>query len=193
MSLANKLSLFRILLVPAFVVCLLYYRPGESEFFRYLALSLFVIAVFTDAVDGYIARVGKQATRLGAILDPLADKLLLVSGFICLSSIPTLPASLKIPAWVPILVLSRDGILVFGWLLVVLLTGDSQAQPQPSKLGKMTTFFQMFTIVGILLNWPFARAILWTAMAFTVLSGIGYLRRGNRLLNFVGGNNLSKS
>jgi len=183
-SLANKLSLFRILLVPAFVVCLLYYRPGESEWFRYLAVALFVIAVFTDAVDGYIARVGKQATRLGAILDPVADKLLLVSGFVCLSSIPTLPASLKIPVWVPILVLSRDGILVFGWLLVVVLTSDFQAQPQPSRLGKATTFFQMFSIVSVLLSWPFAKVVLWTAMVLTVLSGIGYLRRGNRLLNF---------
>ena len=135
-------------------------------------------------MDGYIARVGKQATRLGAILDPVADKLLLVSGFVCLSSIPTLPASLKIPVWVPILVLSRDGILVFGWLLVVVLTSDFQAQPQPSRLGKATTFFQMFSIVSVLLSWPFAKVVLWTAMVLTVLSGIGYLRRGNRLLNF---------
>lgn len=182
MSLANKLSLFRILLVPAFVVCLLYYRPGESEYLRYLAVALFAIGVVTDAVDGYIARAERQATRLGAILDPAADKLLLVTAFLSLSLITTLPSTYRLPAWVPIVVLSRDLIIVSGWLLIVLVTGDLQALP--SRLGKLTTFFQMLTIVSVLLGLPFARPILWIAMVFTVLSGIGYLRRGNRLLNF---------
>ena len=184
MSLANKLSLFRILLVPAFVLCLLYYKPGESEWLRYLALALFSVAVITDAVDGYIARVGKQATRLGAILDPLADKLLLVSAFLCLSMVPTLPPLYRLPAWVPILVLSRDALIVFGWLVVVLLTGDFQTQPRPSRIGKATTFFQMATIVSVLLGWVLSAGILWIAMVLTVLSGISYVREGNRLLNF---------
>ena len=182
MSLANKLSLFRILLVPAFVVCLLYYRPGESEYLRYLAVTLFAIGVVTDAVDGYVARAERQATRLGAILDPAADKLLLVTAFLALSLITTLPPAYRLPAWVPIVVLSRDLIIVAGWLLIVLVTGDLQALP--SRIGKLTTFLQMLTIVSVLLGLPLARSILWVAMVFTVLSGIGYLRRGNRLLNF---------
>ncbi len=182
MSLANKLSLFRILLVPGFVSCLLYYRPGELEWLRYLAVALFIVGVLTDAVDGYIARAGGQATRLGAILDPAADKLLLVTAYLSLSLITTLPEPYRLPPWVPILVISRDLIIVLGWLLVVLVTGDLQAQP--SRLGKASTFFQMLTIVAILLGLPFSNRILWTAMAFTVLSGVGYLRRGNRLLNF---------
>ena len=182
MSLANKLSLFRILLVPGFVASLLYYRPGELEWLRYLAVTLFIIGVLTDAVDGYIARVGGQATRLGAILDPAADKLLLVTAYLSLSLISGLPEPYRLPPWVPILVISRDLIIVLGWLLVVLVTGDLQAQP--SRLGKATTFFQMLTIVAILLELPFSRPVLWTAMALTVLSGIGYLRRGNRILNF---------
>jgi len=183
-SLANKLSLFRILLVPGFVLCLLYYRAGESESLRYLAVTLFAVAVITDAVDGYIARVEKQATRLGAILDPLADKLLLVSAFLSLSLIRSLPADYRLPAWVPILVLSRDALIVFGWILVVLLTGDFQAQPKPSRIGKITTFFQMMTVVSVLLGWPFSKFILWAAMVLTILSGIDYIREGNRLLNF---------
>jgi len=184
-SLANKLSLFRILLVPAFVVCLLYYRPGETEWLRLLAAGLFILGVLTDAVDGYVARAEKQATRLGAILDPAADKLFLVTAFLCLNLIPTLPAGYRLPPWVPILVISRDLLIVAGWLLVGLVTGDLQAQP--SRIGKVTTFFQMLTIVTILLGLPFAHPILWVAMIFTALSGVGYLRRGNRLLNFVGG------
>ena len=182
MSLANKLSLFRILLVPGFVLCLIYYRPGELEYVRYLAVALFIVGVVTDAVDGYVARAECQASRLGAILDPAADKLLLVTAFLCLSLITTLPPSLRLPPWVPILVLSRDLLIVCGWLLIVLVKGDLQAQP--SYLGKATTFFQMLTIVSILLEWPVAKLILWAAMALTILSGIGYVRRGNQLLNF---------
>jgi len=181
MSLANKLSIFRILLVPAFVACLIYYRPGESEWLRFLAVALFGLAAITDAVDGYIARAEHQATRLGAILDPAADKLFLVTAFLCLSLISTLPEQFRLPAWVPILVFSRDLIIVFGWLLIVLVTGDLQAKP--SRMGKITTFFQMMTIVSVLLGLPFARVVLALAMVLTVLSGIGYLRRGNRLLN----------
>lgn len=184
MSLANKLSLFRILLVPVFVVCLLYYRPGQSEWLRYLAAGLFIVGVLTDAVDGYVARAERQATRLGAILDPAADKLFLVTAFLCLSLISTLPDSCRLPAWVPILVLSRDLLIVLGWLLIVLVTGELQAYP--SRLGKATTFFQMLTILSVLLGGWFARPILWTAMTFTVLSGIGYVRRGNQTLNFSG-------
>jgi cardiolipin synthase (CMP-forming) len=181
MSLANKISLFRILLVPAFVVCLLYYRPGVSEWLRYLAVGLFALGVVTDAVDGYVARVGHQASRLGAILDPAADKLFLVTAFLSLSLISSLPEAYRLPAWVPILVLSRDLIIVLGWLLIVLVTGELQAKP--SRVGKYTTFFQMITIVSVLLGLPFARIVLGVAMVLTVLSGIGYLRRGNRMLN----------
>ena len=185
MSLANKLSLFRILLVPAFVLCLIYYRPGELERLRYLAVALFLIGVVTDAVDGYVARAERQATRLGAILDPAADKLFLVAAFLSLSLISTLPREYRLPPWVPIVVISRDLLIVFGWILIGLITGDLQAQP--SRLGKATTFLQMITIVSVLLGLSFSRFVLGSAMVLTVLSGVGYLRRGNRLLNFTGG------
>jgi len=147
-------------------------------------VGLFFVGVVTDAVDGYVARAERQATRLGAILDPAADKLLLVTAFLSLSLITTLPSNYRLPPWIPILVLSRDLVIVAGWLLIVLVTGDIQAQP--SRLGKATTFLQMATVITILLfGLPVAWPILWAAMALTVLSGIGYLRRGNRLLNFV--------
>ena len=164
------------------MICLLYYRAGESEWLRYLAAALFLLGVVTDAVDGYVARAERQATRLGAILDPAADKLFLVTAFLSLSLISTLPESSRIPPWVPILVISRDGVIVCGWLIIVLVTGDLQAYP--SRLGKATTFFQMIAILLLLLGWGLAKPVLWIAMGFTVLSGIGYLRRGNQLLNF---------
>lgn len=183
MSLANKLSLFRILLVPAFVVCLLYYREGVSDWLRWLAAGFFVVGALTDAVDGYVARAERQATRLGAILDPAADKLFLVTAFLCLSLISTLPPSMRFQPWVLVLVFTRDALIVLGWLLIVLVTGDLRAQP--SKLGKATTFFQMFAVLAALFGWPLA-PVLWTAMGLTVLSGIGYLRYANRVLNFAG-------
>ena len=163
------------------MVCLIYYRPGELEWLRYLAVVLFGIGIVTDAVDGYVARVGHQATRLGAILDPAADKLFLVTAFLSLSLISTLPELYRLPPWVPVLVISRDLMIVSGWLLIVLVTGDLETRP--SRLGKVTTLFQMMTIFTTLLGFPFAREILNIAMVLTILSGIGYLRRGNRLLN----------
>jgi CDP-diacylglycerol--glycerol-3-phosphate 3-phosphatidyltransferase len=182
LSLANKLSLFRILLVPGFVAALVYYRPQESEWLRYTALGLFGLGVITDAVDGYVARAGHQASRLGSILDPAADKLFLVTAYLSLSLISTLPEAYRLPAWVPILVISRDLIIVLGWLLIYLIKGELTARP--SRLGKATTLFQMLTIVSTLLGLPFSREVLWAAMVLTVLSGIGYLRRGNSVLNF---------
>jgi CDP-diacylglycerol--glycerol-3-phosphate 3-phosphatidyltransferase len=182
MSLANKLSLFRILLVPAFAACLLYYRPEQSEWLRYLAAALFLIGILTDAIDGYVARAEKQATRLGAILDPAADKLFLVTAYLSLAIIPTLPAAMRMPAWAPIVVISRDLVIVCGWLIILLVTGKLQT-PQPSKLGKVTTALQMVAILFSLMIWPFSTEILWAAMILTGISGVGYLRLGNRLLH----------
>lgn len=180
MSLANKLSIFRILLIPFFVWCLVYYRPPE-EWLRYLALAIFVVGVVTDAVDGYVARAMAQSTRLGTILDPLADKLLLITAYLCLTLISTLPSEYRLAAWVPILVVSRDVILVLGSLVVYLMTGAFEIIP--SKLGKAATFTQMLTVICALAGSPLLRLILPITVVLTVSSGIGYLRRGNRLLN----------
>ena len=180
MSLANKLSIFRILLIPFFVWCLVYYRPPE-EWLRYLALAIFIVGVVTDAVDGYVARAMAQSTRLGTILDPLADKLLLITAYLCLTLIGTLPSEYRLAAWVPILVVSRDVILVLGSLVIYVMTGAFEIIP--SRLGKAATFAQMLTIICALAGSPLLHAALPITVAFTVASGIGYLRRGNRLLN----------
>jgi len=180
MSLANKLSLFRILLVPLFVLCLLYYRP-PNEGLRYLALGIFLLGVVTDAVDGYVARARAESTQLGTILDPVADKLFLITAFLCLTLIKTLPEAYKLPAWVPILVISRDVIIVLGSLVIYLVTGMFEIIP--SRSGKAATFAQMLTVSCALAGTPLLQLVLPVTVVLTILSGIGYIRRGNRLLN----------
>lgn len=180
MSLANKLSIFRILLIPFFVWCLVYYRPPD-EWLRYAALVIFVIGVVTDAVDGYVARAMAQSTQLGTILDPLADKLFLITAYLCLALISTLPPAYKLAAWVPILVVSRDVIIVVGSLVIYLVTGAFEIIP--SRLGKAATLAQMLTVICALAGSPLLHRVLPVTVVLTVASGIGYLRRGNRLLN----------
>ena len=180
MSLANKLSLFRILLIPFFVLCLLYYRP-PGEWLRLAALAIFVVGVLTDAVDGYVARARAESTRLGTILDPLADKLLLTTAFLCLALIRTLPESYKLAGWVPIVVVSRDIIIVLGSLIVYLMNGTFEIIP--SRLGKITTLAQMLTVIFALMGSSWLKWVLPATIFLTILSGVGYIRRGNRLLN----------
>lgn len=180
MNLANKISIVRILLIPFFIWAIVYYSP-ERDFLRFVALCVFGLAVLSDAVDGYLARVLKQRTTLGTFLDPIADKLLLITAFIGLSVLNNLPPYLKLPPWVPIIVVSRDVIIVLGAMVIFLMTGAIEISPSP--LGKITTFFQMATIISVLLLYPHSNYIWNLAIAFTVLSGVDYIIRGTRLLN----------
>jgi phosphatidylglycerophosphate synthase len=129
MNLANKISVARILLAPCLVASLLYYHPTR-DWLRYVTLVLFIIGVLSDAVDGYIARSKKQQSELGAILDPIADKVLILSALISLSSIHGLPAWMQIPAWFNLIVISRDVLLVAGTALLFVLTGTITVRPR---------------------------------------------------------------
>ncbi|MFH1778662.1 MAG: CDP-alcohol phosphatidyltransferase family protein [Candidatus Omnitrophota bacterium] len=180
MNLANKISIIRILLIPFFIWAIVYYRP-EHDYLRFVALGIFALAVLSDAIDGYLARVLKQRTALGTFLDPIADKLLLVTAFISLTMANNLPASLRLPPWVSIIVVSRDVIIVLGAVVIFLMSGGIKISPSP--LGKATTFFQMITIISVLLQYRHSNYIWNLAIAFTVLSGIDYIVRGARLLN----------
>ena len=179
MNIPNKITISRILMIPIFVACILYYTP-QQDYLRFAALAVFVLAMFSDALDGYIARRWKQLTILGAYIDPIADKLLLITAFICLSVVKSFPENYRLPAWIPILIISRDVIIILGAVVIQLLTQNLKVQP--SILGKLTTFFQMLTVICVLIQCPYAH-IIWYAMAlFTILSGVGYIRRGSRLL-----------
>ncbi len=181
MNLANKISILRIVLIPFFVASLLYCTPTTSHL-RFVAAIVFGLSVFTDAADGYIARVYAQRTRLGTFLDPIADKLLLVSAFGTLAALDTLPTDLRLPAWLSLIVISRDILIILG-ISVIYVINEGRLEIQPSWLGKITTFLQMLTILGVLLQMPATQWLWFTTAALTLLSGIGYLRIGTRLLN----------
>lgn len=180
MNLANKITIIRILLIPFFIACLIYYTP-EADYLRFIALVIFVISVLTDAIDGYVARKYYQKTRLGTFLDPMADKLLLVSAYISLSMIVTMPQEFRIPAWVLIIVITRDMLLVMGAIIIHMIKGEIEIKPM--LIGKITTAFQMITIIAVLLQFKYSYALWIPMVGFTVASGIGYLVRANHLLN----------
>jgi len=177
MRLANKLTVLRILLVPFFLTCIIYYGPGE-EHLRIIALLIFCSAVLTDFIDGIIARAKREKTKLGSILDPLADKILLITAFISLSQSKL---TVVLPDWVVITVISRDIIIVLGAVVIQFITGHLDVHP--SHLGKITTFFQMATVISILLNFGFSYLFWYLAVLFTVLSGLNYIYQGSKLLN----------
>lgn len=174
MNLANKISVSRIILIPFFVACIVYSRLD-------LAFIIFVVATFTDGLDGFIARTRNQKTALGTVLDPIADKLLLTSAFICLAVAPNIPEHLRFPPYVPIIIISRDFFIVLGSVVIYFIKGDLKVSP--SVVGKITTFFQMMAIVTILLQFKYSYLVWNTAVIFTLISAVDYLRKGSMLLS----------
>ena len=186
MNLANHLSMLRIVSVPLFVSCLFYYTD-DKEYLHLIAFGIFVFACLTDAADGYVARKTNQVTALGSTLDPIADKVLLLSAYGCLSFIPNIPQFMRIPAWVTIAVFSRDVLILIGSVMIFMLTGSLKVHPL--RTGKATTFFQMATIAAALLGWPrpVLNVLFYAVLVLTVISGIFYIRQGGRQLQGVGG------
>jgi cardiolipin synthase len=177
MGLANWLTVLRIVLIPLFVLLLLYKRPG-------LALVVFASAALTDLLDGYVARRRGSQTRLGAFLDPMADKLLLTAAFVTLTHLRVLPA------WITVVVISRDVILMMGALLIHMLGG--RIYPRPTWAGKAATFFQILAVLaGMMARYfrpwgPSAMVLssfVWLAAIFTIVSGLQYLVQGMRYLS----------
>lgn len=179
MSVANKVSIARILLVPAFVAALLYYHPTRPWLIG-VALTLFLVGIASDAVDGFLARRQRQETELGAILDPIADKCLILSAIISCSIIRGLPAWMRLPAWFNVIVISRDVLLILGNLLLFAVRGNWNVRP--SRLGKWATFSQMLVVPAALLGWPIKEPFILAASVLTVASTVAYVRTGLRLL-----------
>ncbi|MCG8431380.1 MAG: CDP-alcohol phosphatidyltransferase family protein [Candidatus Omnitrophica bacterium] len=176
MNIANKISIFRILTVPFFIASLLYYSP-ERDYLRYLALGIFLLAALSDAADGFIARRARQTSHAGRILDPLGDKLLLMSAFIVLSVVK-LP--LYFPLGVTIIVISRDAIILLGAVVIYFL--KQKLAVYPTGWGKLTTIFQMLSVILVLLQWKYSYVFWSIAVFFTALSGMDYIRRGFKVL-----------
>lgn len=179
MSIPNQLAIMRILLAPCMVACLVYYHP-DRDWLRFLALGLFAFGMLTDALDGLIARMANQRTQLGALLDPIADKLLILTTIISCSVIHGLPESLRLPAWFNIVVISRDALLVSGAIMMFFMRGKWSVSP--SWVGKCTTVAQMSVIPVLLLQLPIKQHVIILAAILTVFSGVGYIRSGIRLL-----------
>jgi len=174
MNLANRITIARIILTPFFIAAVIYDRFN-------IALVLFMLAVISDGIDGFIARTRNEKTQLGTIIDPMADKLLLVSAFIVLAIGQNIPSNLRLPAYVPIIVISRDVLIVLGSVVIYLMKGDLKIEPTVS--GKLTTFFQMMTIVSVLVHFKYSYLVWNTAVVFTVISGISYLIKGSKMTN----------
>jgi len=178
MGLANWLTIVRILLIPVFVTLLVYNRVV-------LALATFVAAGMTDMLDGYIARTRGTKTRLGAFLDPLADKLLLTAAFVTLTyKVPRI-----LPFWLTAVVLSRDLVLILVAVLIMLTGG--QIHPAPTMLGKTSTVFQMVTVAVALLVAAHVRlfepvrpALLLVTAALTIASGLQYMALAPRYIDW---------
>ncbi len=174
LNLATKITVSRILLIPFFIAFILY---GKWT----LAIIIFAVASLTDGIDGYIARKTKKRTELGTILDPIADKVLIISAFICLSVSKALPPYMKPPTYVPIIVISRDAIIMLGSLLIFLM--KSRIEVKPTMISKITTAFQMITVLTVLMRFSLA-PLIWNIMiVFTMWSGFDYIIKGSRLLN----------
>jgi cardiolipin synthase len=137
MTIPNILTIIRILLTPLLIWLLLIHRFNE-------ALVVFILAGLTDGLDGFIARVLNQRSALGAYLDPVADKLLLVSSFIILGAMDLLPT------WLVVVAVSRDAIIVLG--VVTLVIHEAPVQIRPSGLSKITTLFELTTVLATLLG-----------------------------------------
>jgi CDP-diacylglycerol--glycerol-3-phosphate 3-phosphatidyltransferase len=181
MTTANKITVLRILLIPFFVVETLYYVKSGDEIHRLMAIICFATASILDGVDGYVARHYNQWSELGTILDPLADKLLLVSAIVLLS-FDHAPQFRQIPLWLTGVIIGRDVLMGIGAVVVRLVVGSLQVRPRLT--GKMATVFQMLVVGWILLRWDlYYHGYLlevWVIGAgiFTTVSGLFYVWDG---------------
>jgi cardiolipin synthase (CMP-forming) len=186
MTTANKITILRILLIPFFVIETIYYVRTGNPVHWLLAILLFSITAISDAVDGYIARHYHQISELGKILDPLADKLLLVSGIVVLS-FNNDPYLRQIPLWLTGTIIGRDLLLGLGAGVIHLVVGRLTVRPRIT--GKIATVFQMLMVVWILLRWDslyhgnLLNLWIFGAGFFTGVSFIQYVFDGMKQLS----------
>lgn len=173
MSIPNFLTMIRIVLIPWFAILLI-----NGSFNQ--ALWVFAGAAVTDGLDGFTARWFSQKTRLGALLDPIADKLLLSTAFI------TLAIMKEIPVWLSVIVISRDVVIVLG--VGILFYSQIKVEMNPTIYSKMTTLFQLLLILLVLasgyiqLDGWLRQGLVFTTLVFTVFSGLHYLYTGLKIL-----------
>lgn len=171
LNLPNILATFRIALAPLMLWFMVdqnnpLFDGWHPSWLDYLAGLIFVIASVTDFFDGFIARTWNQMTKLGAILDPLADKMLMLAGFLGLLVMD------RADVWAVFLILTRE-FFITGLRVVAVAEGKKVAS---TMAGKVKTVVQMIAIGFLIMNWPFATELLWLAVALTIYSGYEYIR-----------------
>jgi cardiolipin synthase (CMP-forming) len=186
MTTANKVTILRILLIPFFVIEVLYYVKTGNEEHRFAALLCFAVAAICDGVDGYIARRYNQWSELGTILDPLADKLLLVSGVVLLSFDHGSRLG-QFPFWFTGTIIGRDILILIGMAVIHLTVGKPKVRPR--IMGKIATVLQMVAILWILLKWDdlwhgrWLTGLTYAGAICTGISGLLYVFDGIRQLS----------
>lgn len=182
MTLPNQITIARILLIPVFVVLAIYYGKTVTaghpdEYLRFATIAVFLAAALSDGIDGWLARRYHLKSRLGAILDPIADKGLMLTAIITLS-VTKWPYEL--PVWYPVIVIARDIMIVTGCGLLRIL--NDHLEVRPSLLGKASTFLQMLTVAVVMLQWQYCEPVVWISGIVTLVSGFAYMAEGIRLL-----------
>ncbi len=190
-NLANQITLLRIILIIPFVICMVESRQNPSgHLFRYAATGIFALMAISDALDGYLARVKKQVTRLGTFLDPLADKLLMTCACILLSIPATSVEGFVLPVEVVVLIIGKDVLVLLGFVVLYFMTGTASIVPVGA--GKAATFLQLLMAGAILIGpeaiavtslWsPFVRILWWLTGGAAALAGGVYIRNGLRYI-----------
>ena len=173
MNLPNKLTMFRVILIPFFIVFLL---ASLTPYDKWIALVIFIIASLTDLLDGKIARKYNLVTNFGKFMDPLADKLLVCSALICLIELH------KIPAWMVIIIIARE-FIISGFRLVA---SDNGVVIAASYWGKFKTTFQMIAVCLLIADIPalhlLTQIVLWIAVILTVVSLADYVIKNKNVM-----------
>lgn len=181
LTLPNKISLSRILFILPLVFCIT--QVQHNNHYRYVCFLLMLIIGLSDVLDGYIARKRNEITKLGMYLDPVADKLVLIVSCIILSSDRIWPEP-RLPDWIPIVIVCRDSLLIFGSVALLLITGKVNCQP--TILGKASTCIQTIAIISVFIGNYIPLHVLipiwWMAIVFACASGLFYMYRGVRQL-----------
>ena len=183
----NRITIGRIILIAPLVICLLNINTGWTGW-RYLAMALFALMAFSDALDGFLARRLREETPLGRFLDPVADKLLIACAVVLLAAGATAVENFKLPSWVPVIAIGKDLLTTIGFGLVHATTGEFFVQPR--IWGKSCTLVQLVMIAYVLLapDLPVDLGLRQQGLRFLYLLASGlamvalvdYVRIGNR-------------
>lgn len=195
LSLASRITIFRILLIVPFVSFMLKTNDpalglGAQNAMRYISVLIFLVMAVSDGIDGYLARKKKQVTKLGAFLDPIADKLLMTCACLLLASERGHVSDFLLPPTVVVLIIGKDLFLLIGFTIVYFIT--SQIHIAPVFIGKLATALQLSMVAGILIApevsgvlpawiW-FLRFLWWSAAGTAILATLIYIRNGSRYI-----------